>query len=85
MATIQSVGSSGGLKVGADFIKRWFPQSEVWVSDPTWDNHRAMFEGAGLTVNTYPYYDPASGGLRFDALRATLATLPARSIVLMHA
>ncbi len=85
VVTLQTVGSSGGLRVGADFIRRWLPGSAVWVSDPTWDNHRAMFEGAGLTVNTYPYYDPASGGLRFDALRATLATLPARSIVLMHA
>jgi aromatic-amino-acid transaminase len=55
---MQTVGSSGGLKVGADFIARWFPGSSVWVSDPTWDNHRAMFEGAGITVNTYPYYDP---------------------------
>jgi len=85
VVTLQTVGSSGGLRVGADFIRRWLPQSAVWVSDPTWDNHRAMFEGAGLTVNTYPYYDPASGGLRFDALRATLATLPARSVVLLHA
>ena len=47
VATLQTVGSSGGLKVGADFIKRWLPDSAVWVSDPTWDNHRAMFEGAG--------------------------------------
>ena len=57
VATLQTVGSSGGLKVGADFIKRWLPASEVWVSDPTWDNHRAMFEGAGVAVHTYPYYD----------------------------
>jgi aromatic-amino-acid transaminase len=85
IATIQSVGSSAGLKVGADFIARWFPGSEVWVSDPTWDNHRAMFEGAGLTVNTYPYYDAATGGLAFDAMRAAIAKLPAKSIVLMHA
>jgi aromatic-amino-acid transaminase len=63
VATLQTVGSSGGLKVGADFIKRWLPDSQVWVSDPTWDNHRAMFEGAGVTVNTYPYYDAATGGL----------------------
>ena len=64
VATLQTVGSSGGLKVGADFIKRWLPASEVWVSDPTWDNHRAMFEGAGVAVHTYPYYDAATGGLR---------------------
>ena len=85
IATIQSVGSSGGLKVGADFIARHFPGSGVWVSDPTWDNHRSMFEGAGITVNTYPYYDAATGGLKFDAMLATLRTLPAKSIVLLHA
>jgi aromatic-amino-acid transaminase len=85
VATLQTIGSSGGLKVGGDFIKRWFPDSQVWVSDPTWDNHRAMFEGAGLQVNTYPYYDAASGGLKFDAMLDTLRTLPARSVVLLHA
>ena len=85
VATIQSVGSSGGLKVGADFIARFFPGSQVWVSDPTWDNHRSMFEGAGLTVNTYPYYDAATGGLKFDAMLSTLRGLPAKSIVLLHA
>ena len=85
VATIQSVGSSGGLKVGADFIARFFPGSQVWVSDPTWDNHRSMFEGAGLTVNTYPYYDAATGGLNFDAMLTALRTLPAKSVVLLHA
>lgn len=85
IATIQSVGSSGGLKVGADFIKRWFPDSAVWVSDPTWDNHRSMFEGAGIAVHTYPYYDPATGGVRFPEMLAALRTLPAGSIVLLHA
>jgi len=85
VATIQSIGSSGGLKVGADFIARWMPGSAVWVSDPTWDNHRAMFEGAGLAVHAYPYYDPASGGLRFEAMLDTLRTLPPRSVVLLHA
>ena len=85
VATLQTVGSSGGLKVGADFLKRWLPASEVWVSDPTWDNHRAMFEGAGFKVNTYPYYDAATGGLKFDAMLAALRGLPAKSIVLLHA
>ncbi len=86
VATLQTVGSSGGLKVGADFIKRWLPGSAVWVSDPTWDNHRAMFEGAGVEVHTYPYYDPAApGGLDFDGMLAKLRTLPARSVVLLHA
>jgi aromatic-amino-acid transaminase len=85
IATLQTVGSSGGLKVGADFIKRWFPGSGVWVSDPTWDNHRAMFEGAGVAVHTYPYYDPATGGLKFDAMLAAVDALPPRSVVLLHA
>ena len=85
VATIQTVGSSGGLKVGADFLKTWLPDSAVWVSDPTWDNHRSMFEGSGFVVNTYPYHDAATGGVRFDAMLATLRGLPARSIVLLHA
>jgi aromatic-amino-acid transaminase len=85
IATLQTVGSSGGLKVGADFIKRWLPASQVWVSDPTWDNHRAMFEGAGIAVHTYPYYDAKTGGLRFDAMCEALRKLPPRSIVLLHA
>ncbi len=85
VATLQTVGSSGGLKVGADFIKRWLPGSALWVSDPTWDNHRAMFEGAGVPVHTYPYYDPATGGLKFAEMLATLQGLPARSVVLLHA
>ncbi len=84
IATIQTIGGSGALKVGADFLKRYFPESEVWVSDPTWDNHRAMFEGAGFKVHTYPYYDPATGGVRFEDMLATLKTLPPKSIALLH-
>jgi len=85
VATLQTVGSSGGLKVGADFLRRWFPGSAVWVSDPTWDNHRAVFEGAGLSVHTYPYYDATTGGLAFDAMCEALDRLPLRSVVLLHA
>jgi aromatic-amino-acid transaminase len=85
VATVQGVGSSGGLKVGADFIHRYFPDIAIWVSDPTWDNHRAVFEGAGLTVHTYPYYDPATGGLRFEDMLTTLNSLPPKSVVLLHA
>ena len=85
IATIQTLGGSGGLKVGGDFLKRYFPNSNVWVSDPTWDNHRAMFEGAGFTVSTYPYYDPATGGIRFDEMLAAIGQLPEQSIVLLHA
>ncbi|HEY0956856.1 MAG TPA: amino acid aminotransferase [Roseateles sp.] len=85
IATIQGVGSSGGLKVGADLLKRYFPDSKVYLSDPTWDNHRAVFEGSGHVCETYPYYDAATGGVRFDALLAFFKQLPARSVVLMHA
>jgi len=85
IATIQTLGGSGGLKVGGDFLKRYFPQSNVWVSDPTWDNHRAMFEGAGFTVNTYPYYDAKTGGVKFPEMLAALKALPEQSIVLLHA
>jgi aromatic-amino-acid transaminase len=84
IATIQTIGGSGALKIGADLLKRYFPASEVWVSNPTWDNHKAMFEGAGIKVHDYPYYDDASGGLNFDAMIDCLKTLPAKSIVLLH-
>jgi aromatic-amino-acid transaminase len=85
VVTIQSVGSSGGLKVGADFIKRYFPESTVLVSDPTWDNHRAVFEGSGLKVDSYPYYDAKTGGLRFEAMLAALSKAEKHSVVLLHA
>ncbi|GJH19052.1 aspartate/tyrosine/aromatic aminotransferase [Caballeronia novacaledonica] len=85
IATVQTLGGSGALKVGADFIKRYFPGSQVWVSDPTWDNHRFIFERAGFTVGTYPYYDEASGGLKFDAMLSAIRDLPAKSVVLLHA
>lgn len=84
VATIQTLGGSGALKVGADFLKSYFPQSAVWVSDPTWDNHVAIFEGAGFAVHNYPYFDGQTLGVAFDAMLQTLASLPARSIVLLH-
>lgn len=84
VATIQTLGGSGALKVGSDFLKRYFPKSDVWVSDPTWDNHVAIFEGAGFKVHTYPYFDPQTLGVAFDAMLAALAALPAQSIVLLH-
>ncbi|WP_296654384.1 amino acid aminotransferase [Paraburkholderia sp.] len=85
IATVQTLGGSGALRVGADFIKRYFPASEVWVSDPTWENHRFIFERAGFTVKTYPYYDEATGGLKFDAMLSAIDALPPQSIVLLHA
>ncbi|BDB26955.1 aminotransferase [Cupriavidus sp. TA19] len=85
IATLQTLGGSGALRVGADFLKRYYPQSQVWISDPSWENHRVVFERAGFTVNTYPYYDDATGGLKFDAMMDALRTIPAQSIVLLHA
>ncbi len=84
VATIQTLGGSGALKMGADFLKRYFPDSAVWVSDPTWENHVAIFSGSGFTVNTYPWYDDATHGVNFEAFLATLNTLPKQSIVLLH-
>ncbi|WP_262264523.1 amino acid aminotransferase [Pantoea dispersa] len=84
IASIQTLGGSGALKVGADFLKRYFPDASVWVSDPTWENHVAIFNGAGFNVNTYPWYDDATNGVKFDAFIAKLKTLPKQSIVLLH-
>lgn len=84
IASIQTIGGSGALKVGADFLKTWFPDSQVWVSDPTWENHVAIFAGAGFTVNTYPWFDEETKGVRFEALLEKLQTLPAQSVVLLH-
>ncbi|MDC7697851.1 amino acid aminotransferase [Vogesella indigofera] len=84
IATIQTIGGSGALKIGGDLLKRYFPDSEVWVSAPTWDNHRAMFEGAGFVVHDYPYYDAATGGVKFDEMIACFKGLPAKTIVLLH-
>jgi aromatic-amino-acid transaminase len=85
VVTLQTVGSSGGLKVGADFVKRYFPETTMLVSDPTWDNHRAVFEGSGLPVKTYPYYNSETGGLRFDEMLTSLKQAEEKSVVLLHA
>ena len=84
IATIQSLGGSGALKVGADFLKRYFPGSEVWVSDPTWENHIAIFAGAGFTVHSYPYFDATTGGVNVEAMLECFNQLPPCSIVLLH-
>lgn len=72
------------MKLGADFLYRWFPNSKVYISDPTWDNHRGIFEGAGFAVDVYPYYDPDTIGVKFDAMKDFLSRLPEQSIVLLH-
>ncbi|MBJ3815801.1 aspartate/tyrosine/aromatic aminotransferase [Shimwellia pseudoproteus] len=84
VATIQTLGGSGALKVGADFLKHYFPAAKVWVSNPTWENHIAIFAGAGFEVGTYPWFDNDSKGVDIDGLLAHLNTLPAGDIVLLH-
>jgi aromatic-amino-acid transaminase len=85
IATLQSPGGSGALKVGADFLRQHGTGGQVWVSDPTWDNHVALFEGAGFEVGRYPYYDEATGGIRVQAMIDTFRCLPAGTVVLLHA
>lgn len=85
VVTLQALGGTGGLKVGADFLRRLDPGAQVWISDPSWENHRALFENAGFTVNAYPYYDPASHGVNFSGMIRTLQEIPAGSIVVLHA
>ena len=82
--TFQALGGTGALKIGADFLRKLEPQAQVWISDPSWENHRALFENAGFTVNTYPYYDASTRGLNFAAMAAALDKLPARSIIVLH-
>jgi aromatic-amino-acid transaminase len=85
VATVQALGGTGGLKVGADFLKKLQPGAKVLISDPSWENHRALFTNAGFTVDTYPYYDAATRGIAFDALLAALSAAPAGTIVVLHA
>ncbi|QUN31697.1 aspartate/tyrosine/aromatic aminotransferase (plasmid) [Cupriavidus sp. KK10] len=84
VATIQSVGGSSALRIGAEFLKLCFPGCAVWISDPSWENHQVLFAGAGVPVHTYPYYDPQTNGLRFDEMLETIRGLPARSVVLLQ-
>ena len=83
--TAQALGGTGALKLGADFLKRFSANSQVWISDPSWENHRALFESAGFTVNNYPYYDAATRGVNFAGMLKALKEMPADSIVLLHA
>ncbi len=82
--TIQTLGGSGALKVGADFLKKYFPESDIWVSQPTWDNHIAIFNGAGIESHFYPYFDSETNGVNVDAMLQCLNTLKPKSIVLLH-
>lgn len=85
LLTAQAVGGTGALKLGADFLKRLLPESRIVISDPSWENHRALFERAGFQVDSYPYYDAETNGLKFDAMLDYLKALPAQTIVLLHA
>ena len=83
--TLQALGGTGGLKIGADFLRRFAPGAQVYISDPSWENHRALFEGAGFTVHNYGYYDPATHGLDFDGMLSSLGRVASGSIVVLHA
>jgi len=85
VATVQCIGGTGGLKVGADFLKRLNPDAKVMISDPSWENHRALFTNAGFTVESYPYYDAATRGINFAGMLAALNAAPAGTIVVLHA
>src|SRR5882672_3480500 len=84
VVTIQAIGGTGGLKIGADFLRQICPGATVWISEPSWENHRALFEGAGFTVKEYPYYDPKTHGLNFEGMLAALKKLPAGAIAVLH-
>ena len=84
IATIQTVGGSGALKVGSDVLRRFFPDSTARISNPTWDNHRAIFEGSGFRVDPYPYFDTKTQRLDFDAMASCLRSLSPRTVILLH-
>jgi len=83
--TAQALGGTGALKIGADYLKRLSPNAKVYISDPSWENHRALFESAGFVVENYPYYDAATRGVDFAGMKACLNGLAAGSIIVLHA
>jgi len=83
--TAQSLGGTGALKIGADFLKQLLPGAKVVISNPSWENHRALFERAGFPVETYPYYDAATHGFDFNGMLSALKGLPEQTIVVLHA
>ncbi|WP_067067071.1 amino acid aminotransferase [Roseateles chitosanitabidus] len=85
VATVQALGGTGGLKIGADFLKRLNPDAKVLISDPSWENHRALFTNAGFPVETYPYYDAANRGIDFAAMLGALNAAPAGTVIVLHA
>jgi aromatic-amino-acid transaminase len=85
IVTVQALGGTGGLKIGADFLRSINPAAEVWISEPSWENHRQLFEAAGFKVKSYRYYDPVTRGLDASGMLAALDTIPPGSIVVLHA
>ena len=85
VATVQAIGGTGALRIGADFLKKVSPNARVLISDPSWENHRALFTQAGFTVGTYLYYDAANRGINFAGFLADLQAAPAETIVVLHA
>jgi aromatic-amino-acid transaminase len=85
VATVQALGGTGGLKLGADFLKKLNPGAKVLISDPSWENHRALFTNAGFVVESYPYYDAEKRGVRFADMLAALNAAPAGTVVVLHA
>ena len=83
--TAQALGGTGALKIGGDYLKRLLPNAKVYISDPSWENHRALFESAGFVVENYPYYDAATRGVDFAGMKAFLNGLEAGSIIILHA
>jgi aromatic-amino-acid transaminase len=85
VATVQGIGGTGGLKIGADFLKKVSPNAKVLISDPSWENHRALFAQAGFVVESYPYYDSAKRGVNFEGMLAALKAAAPGTIVVLHA
>ena len=85
IVTVQALGGTGGLKIGADFLRQFAPNAQVWISEPSWENHRQLFEAAGFKVNSYRYYEPTTRGLDVVGMLQSLAAIPAGSIVVLHA
>jgi aromatic-amino-acid transaminase len=83
--TVQTLGGTGALRVGADFLRKFFPSAKVWISNPSWENHRAIFESAGFQVQTYSYYDAAHHGLAFTEMRECVERIPDGDVLLVHA
>lgn len=85
VVTAQALGGTGALKIGADFLRTVNPNVKVAISDPSWENHRALFEAAGFEVVAYPYYDAATNGVNFEGMLSALNGYAPGTIVVLHA